>query len=97
MISDGESDVKGGQNEHFAPADAGTHPAPEEAAKDRPDACRNQDQPRLPIGQLPFLEYKRQHIADQKEVKEIKHIADIRGSDDLPLVRGQLLLTFQVL
>jgi hypothetical protein len=64
----------------------------------RPAETRgNQDYCRLAIGQLPLLQDEGQHIADEKEVKEIQHIADICSGDDLPLIGRQFFLIFQAL
>src|SRR2546425_2036646 len=40
---------------------------------------------------------ERERIADQKEVEEIEHVAEVRGGDDLPLVYSQCLLSLQEL
>ena len=52
---------------------------------------------RLTIGQLPVLQDEGQHIADQKEIEEIEHIADIRSGDDLPLIGRQFFLFLETL
>src|SRR5580693_766204 len=46
---------------------------------------------------MPFLDHERQNEPDQEEVEKIEHVAERRGARDLPLVRGQLLLTLQQL
>ena len=93
----GESDIERGQDEHLAPADAVAHPAPEKGARDGAETGRDQDHGRLAIGQLPLLQDEGQHIADEKEIKEIEHIADIGSGDDLPLIGGQFFLFLQAL
>jgi hypothetical protein len=50
-----ESDVERRQDEHFAPADAVAHPAPEEGAGDGTQAGGDENSCRLTIGQLPVF------------------------------------------
>src|SRR5205823_1144769 len=58
---------------------------------------RQQDQRRLSVGQLPTADDEGEHVADQEEVEEIQHIAQVRRGDDLPLVaREGLLLLEQI-
>src|SRR5262249_47055302 len=71
--------------------------SPEHRARPRAASRRHQDQRRLAIGQLPVLQDEGEDIADQEKIEEIQHIADIGGSDDLPLIRRQFGLPLQTL
>jgi hypothetical protein len=93
----GQCDIERGQHEHRAAADAVAQPAPEEGTRHCPKTGRNQDNRRLAVSEVPFLQDEGQDIPDQKEVKKIEHVAEIGGEDDPPLVGGQLLLSFETL
>ena len=46
---------------------------------------------------MPRSDDEGEDIADQKEIEEIEHVAEIGGGDDLPLVEGQPVLPLQQL
>ena len=83
----GDGEVQHGEDHDAAPADLVGHPAPEQRAKRRADAGREQDRSRLAVGQMPAADDEREHEADQIEVEEIEHVADHRRGEDLPLIR----------
>jgi len=83
------------QYEHRAAADLVAEPPPEEGARNRAEAGGKQDSPALPIGQRPLLGQRRSDVSDQKEIKEIEQICQVRRADWPPLICRQLLLAFQ--
>jgi hypothetical protein len=44
-----------------------------------------------------LLGQRRSDVSDQKEIKEIEQICQVRRADQLPLICRQLLLSFQEL
>src|SRR5260370_19420785 len=67
--------------EHRATADLVAEPPPEEGARNRAETGGKQDSPALPIGQRPLLGQRRSDVSDQKEIKEIEQICQIRRAD----------------
>ena len=93
----GKRDIHQRGDENFTSADAIGHPTPKEGARHRAEARRQQDDRGLAVGQLPSTDDERQHIADQKEIEEIEHVAEVRSGNDLPLIARQCLLALQEL
>ena len=92
----GDRHVQRGCHEHLATADLVGHPAPEERSGHGAETGRQQDHRRLAEGQLPGPDDEGQHVADQEEIEEVEHVAEIRRGDDPPLIACQLLLLLQV-
>ena len=93
----GERDGDRRQDEHRAAADPVAKPPPEEGARNRAETGGEQDRPALPIGQRPLLGQRCGDVPDQKEIKKVEQICQVRRADQLPLVDRQLLLLFQEL
>src|SRR5262249_29980514 len=83
--------------EHRATADLVAEPPREEGARTRAEAGGKQDSRALQIRQRPLLGQRRSDVSDQKKIKEIEQICQVRRADQLPLVCRQLLLLFQEL
>src|SRR5436309_1800057 len=71
--------------------------APDPGAHNGTDAGREQDDRRLPIGELPGANYESQNEPDQEIIKKFQHVAENGGEHDAPLVSCKFLLMIEKL
>ena len=86
-----EGEVDDGADKDFpAPIDI-REPAPDDSAQDGAHAGRQQNNRRLPEGEVPGFDNEGEHEADQVIIEEFQHVADDRGGNDFNLVARKRL------